>query len=80
MNLNGIGSILGIATQLLGGSASPLGALGSLATQALGAGQSQTEGASDPLSAIMALTKEVDGIAQSGLGCGLLGSIAGMLA
>ena len=68
VNLSGIGSILGLATQLLGG-ASPLGALGSLATGALGGGQSsQSSDASDPFSAIMALTKDVDGLATGGLG------------
>jgi hypothetical protein len=80
VNLSGIVSILGLATQFLGG-ASPLGALGSLATGALGGGQSsQSSDSSDPFSAIMALTKDVDGIASSGLGGGLLGSIAGLLA
>lgn len=79
MNLSGIGSILGLATQFLGG-ASPLGALGSLASSALGSGQSQGTSSSDPFSAIMALTKDVDGIAAGGLGGGLLGSIAGILA
>jgi hypothetical protein len=76
MNLSGIGSLLGGALQLLG--TSPLGALGSLAAGALGGGQSQMQSAdqSDPFSAIMALTKDVDGLATGGL----LGSISGLLA
>ena len=78
MNLSGIGSLLGLATQFLG-AASPLGALGSLAG-ALGGGQAQATDQTDPFSAILALTKDVDGLASSGLGGGLLGSIAGMLA
>ncbi len=79
MNLSGIGSLLGMASQFLGG-ASPLGALGSLASSALGGGQPQGTASSDPFSAILALTKDVDSIASSGLGGNVLGSIAGMLA
>ncbi len=79
MNLSSIGSLLSTASQFLG-AASPLGAIGSLATNALGGGQSQGTNPSDPFSAILALTNDVDGIASSGLGGGLLGSIAGMLA
>jgi hypothetical protein len=92
VNISGIGSLLGVATQLLGG-----GALGSLASGALGGGQQQAGGATDPFSAIAALTSDVDGLASGGLGSLLgggsggigtllggggdaLGSIAGLLA
>ncbi len=75
-------SLLGMATQFLGD-----GALGSLASGALGGSEQQSGGATDPLSAILALTKDVDGLASSGLGAllgggggGALGSIAGLLA
>ena len=78
MNLSGIGSLLSGAVQLLG--ASPLGALGSLASGALGGSdQSQSAGAGDPFAAIMSLTKDVDGLASGGLG-GVPGSISGLLA
>ena len=79
MNLSGLGSLLGTATQFLG-AVTPLGALGSLASSALGGSRSQETASSDPFSAIMALTKDVDGIASGGLAGGLLGSVAGMLA
>ena len=76
MNLSGISSIIGVATQLFGGNANPLGALGSLASEALDGARGQPESGSDPFSAILSLTRQADGLA----GSEGLGGIAGLLA
>lgn len=94
MNLSGIGSLLGVATSLLGGAANPAGGAGSLVSSLLGGGGSTeaTGTSNDPFAAIMNLTHEADSLATGGLGSflggallsdgasSLLGSIAGTLA
>ena len=83
MNLSGLGSLLTVATSLLGGAGGggPLGIAGSIAGSLLGGGASgagsSSAGASDPFSAIMNLTQDVDQLATSGLGSFAGGAFAG---
>ena len=77
MNLSGIGSLLGAATSLIGGSDGSVCGAGSLAGSLFGGGSAQESGASaDPLAAIANLTHDVDALATSGLGT-LTGALTG---